>query len=92
MKDIKLADDLDLLVENGDFVIGTSDEQELSALLLSAPGIFKNAPLIGADAQRYLLSGDTASLMARINRQLKADGKPLRADIASDGTISFIKL
>ena len=91
MKDIKLENDLDLLVENGDFVIGTSDEQELSALLLSSPGIFKNAPLMGVDVQKYLLSGDITSLETRINQQLKADGKSLRANIANDGTITFLE-
>lgn len=55
MKDILLnnAND-DLLIENGDFVIGDSDKQNVKLIVDSFKGEFKEFPLVGFGAIGYV--------------------------------------
>lgn len=39
-QDIILDSNYDLLVEDGDFALGRSEEQEIDLILIAAPGIF----------------------------------------------------
>lgn len=74
-KDILLDKTGDLRIENGDFVIGESTQQEVELLLTSKKGSWKESPLVGANIQQYLKQreGQTAALKeAKI--QMKADG------------------
>jgi len=78
MKDIMLDEDFDLLIENGDFVIGESFEQEVTLIVQSTKGEWKNQPLIGAGIADYLLDNDFNGLKSEIKTQLKYDGKTLK--------------
>jgi hypothetical protein len=51
--DILLNEDGTPIIENGDFVIGPSDEQHIQDNLLSSPGHYKNAPTLGANLLEY---------------------------------------
>ena len=91
MTDICMNDDFDLLIENGDFKIENSLEKEVKILLLSTPGNFKNAPLLGCDIQLLVQSNQYAGIKAEVLRQLKADGKDMNVIINPDGTLNITK-
>jgi hypothetical protein len=75
--DIKLSEDFDLIIENGDFVINTNDlQQRQELLLLTDKSEWRESPLIGVGAANYLLDDkDAAALSAEIKRQFEADGQ-----------------
>lgn len=56
MRDLLLDENGDLAIENGDFVIGVSDQQHVEAVLLSNKGEYKEFPLVGFGAIRYVKS------------------------------------
>lgn len=75
-KDILLGDDGDLLIENGDFVIGDSIDQEVQAILELAQGELKEDPVLGVDLFRMIHSNATeAELKQRVKLHLERDGK-----------------
>ena len=72
--DILLDETGDIACENGDFVIGQSDDQHVIDILNASPGDYKQFPLTGAsvlDAINGILSGE---LKNRISINLEADG------------------
>ena len=77
-KDILLDETGDLLIENGDFVIGESSQQHVQDMLLASPGGNKAAPLFGVGLIHYLHgpgnAGSKQKLKKNIEIQLKADG------------------
>lgn len=50
--DILLDEDGDLLIVNGDFVIGESDQQHIQRIMISNPGDIKPNALLGASASQ----------------------------------------
>ncbi|MFL0134697.1 hypothetical protein, partial [Tenacibaculum maritimum] len=54
MKDFLLDEDGDLKIENGDFVIGNCDQQDVEILIVSHKGAFKEFPLVGFGAINYI--------------------------------------
>ena len=74
MKDILLDEDFDLLIKDGDLVIGDSDEQHKNLLLLCSKGDFKENPDVGVGIESYLESEDPAALIREIKQQYSADG------------------
>jgi hypothetical protein len=72
--DILLDENGDLLIKDGDFVIGDSEKQEIESLLVSVKGEFKEFLLVGADIGKLLKSrsSQTAALK-EIKTQLKQD-------------------
>lgn len=75
-KDIILTDDFDLLIENGDFVIGRSDQQHVNCIFLSHPGEYKQFPVTGFGASRYLKKTTLSKqkFMRNLTLQLELDG------------------
>lgn len=75
IKDIILDDDLDLIIENGDFKVADSDQQHVLLIVNTTLGSFKNAPLMGVGIRQYLSSsGETDALKRAMTVQLGADG------------------
>ena len=74
MKDILLNTDLDLLIANGDLVVGESTSQHQKLLLISAKGDFKENPTIAVGAGGYLKDDDETGLMAEIKKEFEKDG------------------
>lgn len=73
--DFQLDNDGDLLIQNGDFVLGSSDEQHIIDIINSMPGDWKEHPLLGVGLITYLNgSGNTQALERNIKTQLQADG------------------
>lgn len=67
--------DGNLLIQNGDFVVGPSDEQHNLSIMRANPGDWKEYPLVGFGPYKYLNSRATSSQLNRNARiQLKADG------------------
>lgn len=74
MKDFLIDESGDLRIENGDFVIGTSDGQNQNILLVCEKGDFKENPQVGVGLGQYLESDTGDDLIAEIRRQFVADG------------------
>jgi len=74
VKDI-ILEDYDLVIENGDFKVSSSDNQHIELICITDLGHWKEYPLVGVGIQKYIASsGQTESLKRTINVQLSADG------------------
>lgn len=86
--DIILDTDNDLKIHNGDILTGTADLHHVEVILISAPGAFKQFPLIGANI-RSLISGRLdVSARRDIRLQLASDGyQPKTLTIDNSGAM-----
>jgi hypothetical protein len=74
-KDYLLNDDLDLVIANGDFKKGPSDQQASILLLNTNVGAWKYHPFCGMGIKKYMGSSGTELKMKReITVQHEADG------------------
>jgi hypothetical protein len=65
----------DLLMKNGELVIGEVDFQNIDFIIKANKGDFKESPLTGVGAEKYLKSvGKTEELKREIAVQLQAQG------------------
>lgn len=76
MTDILLDNDDNIRIENGDFVVGDSLDQEVSILLRMMKGELKEDPVLGCDLIR-LINGNVTQIELKqlIKLQLARDGK-----------------
>jgi len=86
-KDFILDDDGDLKIVNGDFVFGYSDDQHIEDILKSAPGDWKEHPLVGASIGDLLNGELTEGDRNRIKLQLQADGYKMNSIKVDNGNI-----
>ncbi|WP_163401405.1 hypothetical protein [Flavobacterium fluviatile] len=85
MTDFLLDDDLDLLVTDGDLVVGESTAQHQKMLILIDKGEFKDVPMRGVGAQRYLEDDSPENLAREIRLEFVADGMTVnKIQIGSD--------
>lgn len=88
MTDFLLDDNFDLLIVGGDLVVGESTAQHQRILLLADKGEFKDAPMRGIGARRYLEDHTPDNLAREIRTEFAADGMTVnKIQIASDLTI-----
>jgi phage baseplate assembly protein W len=74
--DILLDENDDVRIENGDFVIGDSLDQEVGLILRMNKGELKEDPVMGCDLIRLINSNTSeAELKQIIKLQLARDGK-----------------
>lgn len=74
--DLLLNDDNDIVIENGDFLIGESLTQEVALILKSSQGEWKNDPLTGANLIQLINSNvGEISLRKRVKLHLQRDNK-----------------
>lgn len=74
VKDIALDNDLDLVIENGDFKISDSDQNHVILIIKSYFGAFKQYPLIGVGIDNYIASVGMEQIIKRnITVQLESD-------------------
>jgi hypothetical protein len=72
--DIALSNN-DLLIQDGDFVIGQSDEQHIVDTINAFPGWWKQNPADGVGLLQYVRSSGKQQEIARIVKiQLQSDG------------------
>lgn len=69
-----LGADYDLAIENGDFIIGESLNQQAALLLLAGPGDIRHAPGLGVGLHNYTLDESPADLNRNIRLNFKKDG------------------
>jgi hypothetical protein len=81
MSDIKLTDNLDLAIENGDFVTMDetgAEEQYQELILLASQGSFRESPLTGVNIVSYIKKrftvADVDKLRQKIILQMQYDG------------------
>lgn len=77
--DIILNENLEPLIENGDFKIDESTYQHQTILLLSDKGQFKASPLVGVGAQRYLEGSNVNDFAREIRQEFQKDGMVVRS-------------
>lgn len=65
---------LDLAFENGDLVIGRSDEQHQELILIATKGDFKQHPEVGADVASFLNDDNVEEMLNEVRRQFTNDG------------------
>ena len=84
MSDILLSDNLDLVFQNGDFVIDESQAQQIKLCLLTAKGEWRENPTIGVGLDSYLVGENTQlDLSAEIRKQLEGDGATVESVLLS---------
>jgi hypothetical protein len=75
VKDILLDDNLDLVIDKGDFKVGESDQQSQVLIINTNLGDWKQFPLTGVGINQYLGSSGQSDVIKRaIGIQLSADG------------------
>ena len=74
VKDILLDDDLDLLIQDGDFVVGPSDDQHIELILRATEGHFKEYPLLGANINSMVNGIIDGNYRKKIRLHLNQDG------------------
>lgn len=75
MKDLLLdTESGDIATKDGDFVIGTSDQQHQRLLLLTQKGSWKESPTTGVGAASFLEAEDPATFLREVRTQFNADG------------------
>ncbi|GAA4271625.1 hypothetical protein U6A24_13650 [Aquimarina gracilis] len=85
MKDFLIEEDI--IIEEGDFKIGESDQQHISHILLAQKGEYKEHPLLGVGIERYLKGDNTINrlrLEAEVEKQLTYDGFNVKVLDVSD--------
>lgn len=93
-QDFLLDTDGDLLIKDGDLVIGPSDGQHIKDIMQSVPGWWKEFPLVGFNPFQFLNSRTSVQQQKQIARQqLEGDGfvvdpKELIFTINADGTVA----
>ena len=90
--DILLTQDYDLLIADGDLVVGEATRQHQQLILLNDLGQIDIAPLCGVGVMGWLLNdeADTDTLRHAIGQQFKADGLVIRKlDLSNLPTIKL---
>jgi hypothetical protein len=90
-QDIQLKDN-DLVILNGDFVIGYSDQQHIEDIINDNVGNWKQYPTCGVGIKQYQASSGQEQIIERlIKLQLQNDGynvDNLRVFFTPDGTLT----
>lgn len=91
-QDILKDDENKLIFTDGDFTIGTSDQQHVGDIFLSHPGEFKEFPVVGFGAVKYLKTRITEDEFKRdLKIQLQYDGYQ-NAGIDTSNGIAKLKI
>jgi phage baseplate assembly protein W len=84
-KDLLMIEN-DLLIKDGDYVVGESTQQHIEHILLARPGEYKNVPWIGVALEDYIQGPQTPIIEEEIKRKI-------RLHIESDGAkVGIIEL
>jgi hypothetical protein len=73
MKDLLLDDNDNLIISNGDFVIGNADYQQRKLIILSQKGEWKEYPSLGFGIDNYLKKSVTADEKQKFITELKSE-------------------
>lgn len=76
--DIKLADDLDLLIKDGGFKNMDATAEHQKVLLLAEKGQFKQFPFVGVGIGSFLEDDNPGGMLKEIRKQFELDGMRVR--------------
>ena len=76
--DLLLTEENDLLIKNGDFVVGESTRQHQNLLLIADKGEFKQYPTVGVGILRYLEDYNGDNLAREIRAEFNKDGMSVK--------------
>lgn len=79
----------DLLVENGQLVIGDTEAQTVETVLVANRGEFKESPLIGGELTKQLSGGIDVMWPGEIKKMLKACGVSCERVKVENGEITI---
>jgi hypothetical protein len=80
---------LDLRIENGDFIIGDSTEQNQHLLLLANKGEYKQYPKAGVGINGYFLDEAEQDMLREIRSQFENDGMKVKKLVYADGKLKI---
>ena len=83
-QDILLDENNDLLIRNGDFVFGESDQQHIECILSTNPNDWKESPVVGAALIKSLGGSLNGFTKRNVTVQLEADGYALEKIIEKE--------
>jgi len=89
MKDVLVDSDGDLLIVDGDLVIGDSDEQNQRHLILASKGEYKRNPEIGGDLLNLLDEDNPKKAVTEIKKQLEYDGAKVNNITYKEGKLDI---
>jgi hypothetical protein len=93
VKDFLEDEDGDLMIKNGDLVIGYSDKQHIKDITVASIGWWKQFPMVGVGIMNYLNSSGKQQELERIARiQYTADGYTVgnpKVKYDPDGTLTI---
>lgn len=78
MKDILLDDNGDLDFQNGDLVIGYSDNQHQEHILIANKGEYREFPELGVGINRILSDDEPTSFLIEAKKNLEYDGMKIK--------------
>ena len=87
MKDILF--DSDLVIKQGDFAIGDSDNQHTQHILIASKGEYKNTPALGVGLEKMLSTEDPMEFLIEAKKNLEYDGMKVKnIAFTATGTIN----
>jgi hypothetical protein len=90
-QDFLLDGDWDLLIENGDLIIGNANQQHIALIVVTGPGHWKENPFLGFNAVFYEGSNaNPAEMKANLSEQIRSDNGMLNQLKVSNGFIVSI--
>ena len=93
MIDIQFDEDMNFRIKNNDFVLGNSDDQNITDIMQSVKGDFKRNPQIGLNATNFSNSAiSNADIKAQTKLQLELDGFRVKDVIVTreNGNINIV--
>lgn len=87
--DFLLDGDLDLRIENGDFVAGESTLQHQKLLLLIGKNELKENPIVGVGIENYLDDESPADMHREIRLQFTKDGMKVKSIKTVTGNLTI---
>lgn len=79
----------DLLLTAGSLTLGNTDSQTVELVLVTAPGEWKESPLLGADVRSQLCGQPDPMWAGQTKKMIKSQGVEVDSiAIAQDGTIT----
>lgn len=82
---------VDLLIRQGDFVVGPSDTQHCLHIMEAMPGQYRQWPVLGVGVRRMLLGNVTGTEKRTVRVQLQLDGYKAK-EVRFDGEKLQVRL
>ena len=90
MTDILLEVNDDLIIRNGDFVIGRSNEQHQKHILTAYKGAYKQHPEVGVGIAEMLNDDAFTEVLIETKKQLQYDGMQINnVSYTQDGKLNI---